>query len=74
MKGNANVDFCGVRNLLRMLEQHGFSEAELKRIEARVAIQLGATIVFGEGCSPIALDIAKALWYCVLLNRREVSP
>ena len=47
MKGNANVDFCGVRNLLWLLEQHGFSEAELKRIEARVAAQLGATIVFG---------------------------
>ena len=47
MKGNANVDFCSVRNLLRMLEQRGFSETELKRIEARVAAQLGATIVFG---------------------------
>ena len=47
MKGNANVDFCGVRNLLRVLEQHCFSETELKRIEARVAAQLGATIVFG---------------------------
>ena len=47
MEPNANVDLCGVRNLLRILSQHGFSEAELKKIEARVAVQLGATIVFG---------------------------
>lgn len=47
MEPNANVDLCGVRNLLRILLQHGFSEAELKKIEASVAVQLGATIVFG---------------------------
>ena len=47
MDRNVNVDLCGVRNLIRVLAQHGFSEAELKRIEARVAVQLGATIVFG---------------------------
>ena len=47
MKGNANVDFCGIKNLLRLLKKQGFSEAELKRIEARIAAQLGATIVFG---------------------------
>ena len=47
MKGNANVDLCGIRNLLRLLEQHGFNETELKKIEARIAAQLGATIVFG---------------------------
>lgn len=44
MERNPNVDFCGIKNLLRLLEQHGFSEAELKKIEARIAAQLGASI------------------------------
>ena len=47
MKQDANVDFCGIRNLLKILAEHGFSQEELKKIEARVAAQLGATIFFG---------------------------
>ena len=44
MERNPNVDFCGIKNLLR-LEEHGFSEAELKKIEARIAAQIGASII-----------------------------
>ena len=46
MERNANVDFCGIRNLLKTLAGNGFSEEELKKIEARIAVQLGADIVF----------------------------
>ena len=45
MERNANIDFCGMRKLLHILEEHGFSENELKRIEARLAVQIGASIV-----------------------------
>lgn len=45
MERNPNVDFCGIKNLLRLLEEHGFSEAELKKIEARIAVQIGVSII-----------------------------
>ena len=38
-----NIDYCGIQNLLRILEQHGFSKAEL--ISARIAAQMGADII-----------------------------
>ena len=44
---DVNVDYCGIVNLLRVLKEHGFSEEELKRIEARIAAQLGTSIVLG---------------------------
>lgn len=43
---NANIDYCGIRNLLRLLAGQGFSEAELKKIAARVAQTTGADIIF----------------------------
>jgi len=43
---NANIDYCGIRNLLRLLEGQGFSEAELKKIAARIAVDVGADIIF----------------------------
>ena len=43
---NANIDYCGIRNLLRLLAGHGFTEAELKKIAARIAQETGATIIF----------------------------
>lgn len=43
---NANIDLCGIRNLLRLLSGHGFTEQELKRIIARIAKNTGADIVF----------------------------
>lgn len=42
---NANVDLCGVRNLLSVLEQNGFSRRELRNILARIAAQTGADII-----------------------------
>ena len=33
---NANIDYCGIRNLLRLLVGQGFTEAELKKIAARI--------------------------------------
>ena len=47
MGQNANVDYCGIRNLLKVLAEHGFSEEELKKIEKRIAIKMGVSIVFG---------------------------
>ncbi len=43
---NANIDYCGIRNLLRLLVGQGFTEAELKKIAARVARTTGADIIF----------------------------
>lgn len=43
-----NIDYCGIWNLLRTLEQHGFSKAELKKISARIAAQMGADIILTE--------------------------
>jgi len=45
---NPNIDYCGIRNLLRLLEGHGFSKTELKRIAARIAENIGADIIFVE--------------------------
>ena len=30
-KSNANIDYCGIRSLLRLLIGQGFTEAELKK-------------------------------------------
>ena len=46
MGKNANVDYCGVRNLLEILKEYGFTEEELKKFSRRVAEQLGANIVY----------------------------
>ena len=43
---NANIDFCGIRNLLRQLAGCGFTETELRRIAARIAKMTGADIIF----------------------------
>ena len=45
-KANANIDYCGIRNLLRLLSEHGFTEKELKRIADRIAKKTGADIIF----------------------------
>ena len=47
MTQNVNVDFCGIRNLLKVLAEHGFSKEELKKIETRIAAKMGVSIVFG---------------------------
>lgn len=42
---NANVDYLGLLNLLRGLRDRGLlSEAETKKIAARLRAELGATI------------------------------
>ena len=45
-KTNANIDYCGIRNLLRLLSGQGFTEKELKRIADRIAQSIGADIIF----------------------------
>ncbi len=45
MSGNANIDLCGIRNLLAPLEDHGFSRQELRKVLARIAAQTGADII-----------------------------
>ena len=45
-KANANIDYCGIWNLLRLLSEHGFTEKELKRIADRIAQKTGADIIF----------------------------
>lgn len=42
---NANIDCCGIRNLIRLLSRRGFTEAELKKIAARIAQATGADII-----------------------------
>lgn len=41
---NANVDYWGILCLLRLLEGHGFTHAELKKIAVRIAQKTGADI------------------------------
>lgn len=47
MKTNQNpdIDLCGMKQLLLALSSHGFSEAELRKIVARIAVQIGADII-----------------------------
>lgn len=40
-----NIDFCGIKNLLLLLERHGFSRDELQKIAARISVQSGADII-----------------------------
>ena len=44
-KTNVNVDFCGIRNLLLSLLEHGFSEKDIQKIMARIAATSGADII-----------------------------
>ena len=43
---NVNIDYCGIRNLLRLLVGQGFTETEVKKIAARIAQATGADIIF----------------------------
>ena len=43
---NANINYCGICNLLRQLAGRGFTAAELRRIAARIAKMTGADIIF----------------------------
>lgn len=45
METNANTDFCGIRKLLSLLEPHGFTREELRKIAARIKAQTGADII-----------------------------
>ena len=40
-----NIDFCGIKKLLLLLERNGFSRDELQRIAARISTQSGADII-----------------------------
>lgn len=43
---NANVDYCGVVNLLRDLLKRGLcTKAEARKIAAQIAVQYGADII-----------------------------
>lgn len=42
---NANIDLCGIWNLLRLLIGQGFTEAEVKKIAERIAQETGADII-----------------------------
>ena len=44
----ANIDYCGIQNLLRALEQHDFSKSELRKISARIAAQTCTDIILTE--------------------------
>ena len=46
LRSVANIDYCGIRNLLHLLSGHGFTEDELKKIAARIARNMGADIIF----------------------------
>lgn len=43
---NVNVDLCGIRKLLRLLVGHGFTEADVKKLTAMIAREMGADIIF----------------------------
>ena len=39
---NPNIDFLGICQLLKALRTVGFSEAEIKKIARRIAVEIGA--------------------------------
>lgn len=45
IKENVNIDFCGINNLLNMLEQNDYSKAEIQKIATRIVVQTGADII-----------------------------
>jgi len=42
----ANIDLCIIRLMLYHLAEYGFSKEEVKRMEDRIATDLGTTIKF----------------------------
>ncbi|MBQ3077130.1 MAG: hypothetical protein IJC43_04675 [Clostridia bacterium] len=42
----ANINLCIIRLMMRHLAERGFSREEVKRMEDRIAADLGATIKF----------------------------
>ncbi len=44
----ANIDLCGIYNLLELLKTQGFAEKELRKISARIAAQIGANIIMAD--------------------------
>ncbi|MBQ3077731.1 MAG: hypothetical protein IJC43_07725 [Clostridia bacterium] len=42
----ANIDLCITRLMMSHLTEYGFSKEEVKRMEDRIAADLGATIKF----------------------------
>ena len=42
---NINIDYCGIRNLLLALLDNGITEAENKKIAARISANCGADII-----------------------------
>lgn len=44
-QANINIDYCGIRNLLLALLDNGFTEAEIKKITARISANCGADII-----------------------------
>lgn len=44
-EANANINYCGIINLLLSLRKHGFTESEIRKIAARVAVKTGADII-----------------------------
>lgn len=46
MESNANVDYCGVLNLLRCMIKRGVcTQEETQKIAARVQVRLGADVL-----------------------------
>lgn len=45
VQANTNIDFCGIRNLLLVLLEHGFTEHEIRKISARISANCGADII-----------------------------
>ena len=42
---NPNIDLCGIKNLLLLLEGRGFTKSELDKVLQRIAVQSGANIL-----------------------------
>ncbi len=45
VQSNTNIDFCGIKNLLLVLLEHGFTEQEIRKISARISANCGADII-----------------------------
>lgn len=67
---NQNINYIGMVNLLRHLQNAGLvSRSEARRAAARLRVETGADVIF----SPrfllrLDMDILRKYWYCVLLT------
>ena len=61
-QANTNIDFCGIRNLLRQLSGQGFTEKELKKSRTGSPGVQGLTSFFVDFHHSVSIAIVTKVW------------